>query len=223
MKLYCDLISTTSRPVVLFALDHGLQLQLEHVDLMTQQQNEPAYLRVNPNGVVPYLIDEDGFELGESSAILKYLADKVGSPAYPTELKARARVNAAMDWFATNLHTDFCSFVCYPQLGVHHQLQPSVIQAIVAHGEDRAPRWLTILDERMIGDNAFVCGNEITLADYLGSAFITLGELVAYDFSPYPNVRRWVARMKARPGWNAAYAAFNGWLSATRAQRQLTA
>jgi glutathione S-transferase len=223
MKLYCDPISTTTRPVVLFAMDHGLQLQLEHVDLMTQQQLEPAYLRVNPNGLVPYMIDDDGFELGESSAILKYLADKVGSPAYPAELKARARVNAAMDWFATNLHKDFCGFVCYPQLGVFPDMPPAVVQAIIAHGEVNAPRWLTLLDEQMIGENDFVCGNEITLADYLGSAFVTLGELVAYDFSPNPNVRRWLAKMKAQPGWNLAYAAFNGWLSATRSQSHVTA
>jgi glutathione S-transferase len=102
-------------------------------------------------------------------------------------------------------------------------MDPTIVQAIIAHGEEKSPRWLTLLDERMIGDNAFVCGNQITLADYLGSALITLGELVAFDFSPYPNVRRWLARMKAQPGWNVAYAAFNGWLSATRAQSQVTA
>lgn len=223
MKLYCDPISTTSRPVVLFALDHGLDLRLEHVDLMSEQQTEPAYLRVNPNGIVPYLVEVDGFELGESSAILKYLADKVGSPAYPTDLKARARVNAAMDWFATNLHKDFCGMVCYTQLGLFKDMPPAVVQQMIAYGEAKSPRWLTLLDERMIGGNDYVCGDEITLADYLGSAFVTLGELVAYDFSPYPNIGRWLARMKARPGWNAAYAAFNGWLSATRSQSRATA
>ena len=223
MKLYCDPISTTSRPVMMCIAEAGLDVELVHVDLMSGQQLEPAYLRVNPNGVVPYMVDEDGFELGESSAILKYLADKVGSPAYPTELQARARVNAAMDWFATNLHKDFCGMVCYPQLGMFKDLPPATVQALIAYGEAKSPRWLTVLDETMIGDNAFVCGDEITLADYLGSAFITLGELVAFDFSPYPNIRRWLARMKARPGWNAAYAAFNGWLSAARSQSRATA
>lgn len=222
MKLYYDPISTTSRPVVLFALEHGLQFDLQHVDLMSRQQTEPAYQAVNPHGVVPFLVDDD-FELGESSAILKYLADKVGSPAYPTELKARAKVNAAMDWFATNLHKDYCAFVVYPQLGVLGEMDPATVQGVIAYGEVKAPRWLKLLDETMIGSNAFVCGNEITLADYLGSAFVTLGELVAYDLEPYPNITRWLANMKALPSWNVAYAAFNGWLSAARAQSRVTA
>jgi glutathione S-transferase len=222
MKLYYDPISTTSRPVVLFALEHGLQLDLQHVDLMSKQQNDPAYLAMNPHGIVPFLVDGE-FRLGESSAILKYLADKVGSPAYPKGLQARARVNAAMDWFATNLHKDYCGFVVYPQLGVLAEMDPTTVQGVVAYGEAKAPRWLKLLDETIIGPGAFVCGDEITLADYLGSAFVTLGELVAYDLSPYPNIGRWLSNMKALPSWNVAYAAFNGWLSAARAQSQVTA
>ena len=50
--------------------------------------------------MVPALEDGD-FRLTESSAILKYLADKVGSAAYPKDLKQRARVNERMDWFNT--------------------------------------------------------------------------------------------------------------------------
>lgn len=212
MKLYYDPISTTSRPVTLFAAEHGVELDLEYVDLMSGQNLEPAYLAVNPSGIVPFLTDGD-FSLGESSAILKYLADKVSSPAYPTGLQARARVNAAMDWFSTNLHKDFCGAICYPQLGVY-QYEPHVLQAVVEGGRQRSPRWLTVLDQQMLGPNAYICGDDISLADYLGSAFITLGELVDFDFSPYPNIQRWIQRMKALPSWGLAYAAFNGWRSA---------
>src|SRR5215211_6303170 len=100
MQLYCDPVSTTSRPVMLFAAQENIPLVLEHVDLMSGGHMAPAYLALNPNGIVPFLVDGD-FGLGESSAILKYLADKVGSAAYPRELKARARVNEALDWFNT--------------------------------------------------------------------------------------------------------------------------
>lgn len=215
MKLYYDPISTTARPVLLFAGEEGIDLDLEYVELHSTGPQMDAYLALNPNGIVPYLVD-GAFETGESSAILKYLADKVGSPAYPTELMARARVNAAMDWFATNLQRDFCTFLAYPQLGVFAEVGPEGLQAMVAYGHKAAPRWLKILDERMIGDDAFVCGGEITLADYLGSAFVTLGEPVGFDFSPYPNIRRWLGRMKALPSWGIAYAAFNGWMAAHR-------
>jgi hypothetical protein len=54
----------------------------------------------------PWLEDDD-FHLTESSAILKYLADKIGSPAYPKDLKARAKVNEVMDWINTNFYRDW--------------------------------------------------------------------------------------------------------------------
>ena len=107
MKLYCDPISTTSRPVMHYIADAGLPVELAHVDLMNGGNLAPEYLAINPNGCVPYLVDGD-FRLGESSAILKYLADLSGGFAYPSDLKARAQVNAAMDWFYTNFHEYFC-------------------------------------------------------------------------------------------------------------------
>ena len=222
MKLYCDPISTTSRPVMLFAADHGLKLELEHVDLLSHQNREAEYLAVNPNGIVPFLVDGD-FALGESSAILKYLADKIGSSAYPSELKARAKVHEAMDWFNTNFHEYFCLFTIYPNFGIPHDIDPVLAQGLVAYGEQHAPRWLKVLDEVMIGDRPFVCGQQISLADYLGAAFVTLGEATAFDFSPYPNVRRWLDNMKARPAWDGVFAGFNGFVSAIRSQAQINA
>ena len=217
MKLYCDPISTTSRPVMLFIAEAGLDVELVHVDLMTGGHKDPAYLALNPNGVVPFLVDGD-FGLGESSAILKYLADKAGSPAYPTELKARARVNEAMDWFATNFHEYFCVFTCYPNMGVPHGLDPVIAQGVMAYGEEHCVRWLKVLDEHMLAGRKFVCGDEITLADYLGASFVTLGEVAAFDLSPYPNITAWLARMEARPAWAATYAGFRGLVAFLRQQ-----
>ena len=90
MKLYYHPISSTSRPVLLFAAETGLPLELQIVDLFTGEHFQTAFEAINPNHLVPVLEDGD-FRLTESSAILKYLAEKTGSPLYPKELKARAR------------------------------------------------------------------------------------------------------------------------------------
>jgi len=219
MKLYCDPISTTSRPVMLFIAEHGLEVERVHIDLMTGGHLDPAYLAINPNGIVPYLVDGD-FGLGESSAILKYLAEKVGSPAYPSELKARARVNEALDWFNTQFHEYYCLFGCYPAMGVPHGLDPQIGRSLLAYGAEHAGRWLKVLDRHMLGDRAFVCGDEISLADYLGASFVTLGEIVDFDLSAYPNVGRWLARMQALPGWAGTFSAFYGLAAAIRGQAQ---
>ena len=59
-----------------------------------------------------------------------------------------------------------------------------------------------MLDEHLIGpNNDFVCGDRITLADYLGIAMLTLGEAVHLDYSHWRNVSRWIAAMKARPSF----------------------
>jgi len=217
MKLYHHPVSTTSRPVLWFAREHGLDLDYEVVDLFTGEHLGDRFAALNPNCLVPLLEDGD-FRLTESSAILKYLADRIGSPAYPTELKARARVNEAMDWFNANLYRDFGYGLLYPQVYPHHRRSSEAVQAAtIAWGAEKAGRWLGILDGHLLGpDKPFLCGAEITLADYLAAPILTAGDLIAYDFSPYPNVSRWLDRITARPTWKEVNAAFDGLVASVR-------
>src|SRR5271169_119856 len=92
MKLYYHPVSTTSRPVVLFAAESGIELEYQLVDLFTGAQYKPEFEAINPSHQVPVL-EEGDFRLTESSAILKFLADRKGSPAYPSDPRKRARVN----------------------------------------------------------------------------------------------------------------------------------
>ena len=102
MKIHYHPASTTSRPVMLFAAEQGLDAELVLVDIFTGEHMREPYSQLNPNQLVPVLEDGD-FKLTESSAILKYLADKIGSPAYPKDSKrcvhalAPLRERAALD------------------------------------------------------------------------------------------------------------------------------
>src|SRR3569832_695826 len=107
-----------------------------------------------------------------------------------------------MDWFNAQFRRDYNMCLVYPQV-----LPPGHVPEVDPRwGPQASRRWLTVLDRHMIGDRAYVCGNEITLADYLGIAFVTLAELLGFDYAPWPSVVRWIARMTARPGWAAARA-----------------
>ncbi len=121
MKLYRFPGSTACRPVELFCAEAGIQCELEAVDILTGKQYEAPYNAINPTGVVPTLVDGD-LVLGESSAILKYLADKVGSPAYPKDLKQRAKVNEMMDWWNSNFYREYGYHFVYPQTLQHIKL-----------------------------------------------------------------------------------------------------
>jgi len=202
MKLYYHPVSTTCRPITHFAAESGITLDLQVVDLFKGEHLGEPYGAVNPSRQVPVLEDGD-LRLTESSAILKYLADQVSSPAYPKDAKKRARVNELMDWFNTGLYRDLGYNLIYPQTLPHHKRADEKVQAAtIAWGREKSRNWLKILDESLIGPrNSFVCGNGITLADYLGAAYLTLGEVIRLDYSPWPNVSRWLATMKARPGW----------------------
>ena len=202
MKLYYHPVSTTSRPIVLFSADSGLNLDLQVVDLFTGEHLQPAYAAINPNRLVPMLEDGD-FRLTESSAILKYLAEKMASPAYPSDLRQRARVNERMDWLNAGFYRDFGYGLVYPQVFPHHRRPDDKVQAgTIEWGRDKTRDWLQILDENLIGPhNAYLCGNEITLADYFGAAMLTLGEVIHLDYSAYRNISRWLGTMKARPNW----------------------
>lgn len=208
MKLYYHPVSTTCRPIVLFAREHGIELDLHLVDLFRGEHLSEAYCRINPNGQVPVLEDAD-FRLTESASILRYLAETTQSPAYPRELKTRARVNEMMDWFNTGLYRDLGYGFIYPQVLPHHKRADDTVQAAtLAWARDRSRKWLTILDKDLLGARAYLCGDGITLADYLGSALLTVGEVIHVDYAAWPNVRRWLERMKARPHWQAANEGF---------------
>lgn len=202
MKLYYHPVSTTCRPLMLFAADSGLDIDFKVVDLFTGEHLKEAYAAINPNRQVPVLEDGD-FRLTESSAILKYLADKAGSPAYPSDLRKRARVNEMMDWFNTGLYRDLGYGLIYPQVLPNHRRPDDKVQAeTLAWGRDKARGWLKILDENLIGPrNAYLCGDQITIADYLGAPMLTVGEVIRIDYSAYRNINRWLGNMKTRPSW----------------------
>lgn len=103
MKLYTHPMSTTSRVVELFMRDSGIAYEAKVLNMLDNEHLREPFVSYNPNRLVPVL-DDDGFKLTESSTILKYLAEKIGSPTYPTDLKQRTRVNEMLDWFNSTFY-----------------------------------------------------------------------------------------------------------------------
>ncbi|MGE0565828.1 MAG: glutathione S-transferase family protein [Pseudolabrys sp.] len=223
MKLYMHPVSMTSRPVRLFAADNKIEMDEQVIDLMTGEHLQPAYLAVNPNGLVPVLEDGD-FRLTESSTILKYLAEKIGSPTYPKDLKARAKVNEMMDWINSNFYRDWGYNLCYPQLFPHLKRRSDEAQAAtVEFGGEQSKRWLKVLNDHWIGPkNNYLCGDTITVADYFGVGIVTLGEVIGVDFAPYPNIKRWLGNMKKSPNWDKVNEVFDGLCASVKGQPFVT-
>lgn len=217
MKLYFSPASTTCRMIMMFAAEEEIPLDYVAVDLMAGEHRTPEYRAVNPSCLVPTL-DDEGFRLTESGAIIRYLAGKAGSAAYPADLQERARVDEAMEWFYSNFYKDHGYGMVYPQLFPHHKRPGEDVQAgTVAWGKTKAQHWLGILDNDLIGpDRDFLCGDKITLADYVGVEMLTLGELVHCRYEDYPNVRRWIGNMKALKSWALVHEVADGYAASLR-------
>lgn len=217
MKLYMHPVSTTCRPVMQFIADNKIDVAMEAVDILKGEHYGDTYTKLNPNRLVPMLEDGD-FRLTESATILRYLAEKTGSPAYPKDAKQRARVDERLDWFNSNFYRDWGYGLVYPQVFPNLKREdPAVQAAVVAYGKEKSKVWLQVLNDHWIGPSQqYLCGNEITIADYFGAGLVTAGELIHCDFASYPNVARWLANMKKRPSYGSVYEVFNGFVQSTK-------
>jgi glutathione S-transferase len=114
-----------------------------------------------------------------------------------------------MDWLNTGFYRDLGYGLIYPQIFAHYKRDQETVQASnLVWGRDKARRWLSILDQDLLGSKPYLCGAQITLADYLAIGMTTLGEVTRFDYGPWKNLSRWIARLKARPSWNTVHETF---------------
>jgi glutathione S-transferase len=208
----------------MFCAEQGVEVENVVVDLFSGEHQQAPYLAVNPNGMVPAL-DDDGFVLTESPTILKYLADKIDSPTFPKEARARARVSEIMDWVNSNLYRELGYHLVYPQAFPNHARgTDELTQSIVDWGRERTLPMLELLDHgwhTLPGGGPYLTGADITIADYLAAELIAIGDLIRVNWSGYPNVERWLNTMKARPSWAGIHDVIDGF-AASMADKEFT-
>ncbi|HTQ43521.1 MAG TPA: glutathione S-transferase family protein [Polyangiaceae bacterium] len=222
MKLHFHPVSTASRPVVLFCADANISYEPVIVDLMKGAHYEEPFVTLNPSKQVPVLEDGD-LVLTESSAILKYLAEKSNSPAYPKDIKARARINERMDWFNTQHYREWGYHLIYPQTFPHHVRPTEEAQrATVEWGREKSEAWLKVLNDNIIGSHKYLCGDTITIADYFGAEILAAGDLIGVTYKRFPNVDRWMSTMRALPGWKKTNEATDGFAASLKGKKFVT-
>ena len=195
MKLLGRLSSINVRKVMWTAAQLDLALAREDWGQGFRSPREADYLALNPNGLVPVLIDGD-FVLWESNSICRYLAAKAGDTALlPAAPQARARVEQWMDWQAGELNNSWR--VAFMALVRGQPAAPEAIEAGIKGWNQH----MALLDAHLARGGAHVAGEGFTLADVvLGlsaqrwlNAPITRPEL--------PALRAWMTRLAARPGF----------------------
>jgi glutathione S-transferase len=211
MKLYILTVSNTSRPVRALIAENKLPVEEVELDFNKGEHAKEPYISLNPNALVPTL-DDDGFILTESSAIMKYLADKFNLPSYPKDLKTRAKVNELMDWFNTGFYRDYAYNVVYPQIYPHHKRPGEEVQkGTIEWGKELTKKWLKVLNDHWLGHgNKYLVDDILTIADIFGYALLTAGMVTRDEFKAYPNVARWIKEVEKLPSWKKVNEALAG-------------
>ncbi len=172
----------------------GLKYEYKQVNLMAGEQKSPEFRKVNPVGRVP-AIDDDGFKLFESAAIIKYLAEKNNSPLYPKDIKKRAVIDQWIDFgnihVATALARITFNRVMYKFLNMEKD-ERSLNDGIKFLGN-----FLPII-ETQLKENKYLAGSEMTLADINLLAVLDPAELSSVDLSAYPSIVNWRKNLKAQ-------------------------
>ncbi|HLG82289.1 MAG TPA: glutathione S-transferase N-terminal domain-containing protein [Bradyrhizobium sp.] len=186
--------------VALFLEESGLPFEAVPVDTRKGDQFKPEFLKVNPNGKVP-AIDDDGVFVFDSNAILLYLAEKTGKFLPPSSATNRAQLLSWLMFIATGLGP-------YSGQAVHFKhFAPKDTDYAVNRYAYEAHRHYKILDDHL-AHHRYMVGETYTIVDmalwgWARMASFVLGEDGA---AKYPNVKRLVDEITARPAASRAIA-----------------
>ncbi|NCT82736.1 MAG: glutathione S-transferase family protein [Comamonadaceae bacterium] len=195
MKLLGRLPSINVRKVMWTAAQLGLDLEREDWGPGFRSPKEPEYLALNPNGLIPVLIDGD-FVLWESNSICRYLANRQGETALlPAEPQARARVEQWMDWQAGELNNAWR--VAFMALVRGQPATPEAVAASVASWN----RHMAMLDGQLAKTGAFVTGAGFTLADVVLGLSAQRWKNAPIARAELPAVDAWLERLSTQPGF----------------------
>src|SRR5262249_2747280 len=96
---------------------------------------------------------------------------------------------------------------------------PTAQSLVLTAGQAGSRRLLGVMNDHMLGAaNRWLCGSNLSIADYFASGILSLGELTGCDFSRWPDLQRWYQQMQDLPNWKAANAALYAWANYTKGQ-----
>ena len=195
MKVYGHPMSTCTRKVLTTLTENNTPYELVLVDLMKGEQKQPEHLARQPWGKVPS-IDDDGFKLYESRAIIRYLNDKVGGKLVPTDLRARALMD---QW--TSIEYSYFTTPTMKHV-VHHMFQRPQEPASLEAATKELEHTLPVLDAHL-AKHTYFAGNDFSLADITYMTYVEYGLAtpVKEVYAKHPHFMAWWTRVSERPSW----------------------
>jgi len=192
MHLFDSVVSGNCYKVRLLLAQLGLSYSTTAIDVHCSDERPAEFLARHPNGKVPLLELDDGRCLGESNAILCFLA--AGTSLLPDDPFRRAQILQWM-FFEQNSHE--------PNIAVARNLvtlsgNPERYRHIVEYMLERGTRALQVMDKHL-GDHHFFVGESYSIADIALYAYTHVAPEGGFDLAPFPAVCRWLERVRRQP------------------------
>lgn len=214
LLIYADMLSQPSRAVITLCKEAAIVHEIKLVTIAKGETRSKPFRLLNPLGKVPF-IDDDGFRVGESHAILRYLCNTRNLPNhwYPKEPKARALVDQYLDWHHLNIRYGAAKQLFAKVIAPRFQL--TVDPALVKEARDVQIVAFKQL-ESWLKQSDFLAGPQISIADLSAAEEIYNFLLVESEFLvSFPFIAAWLKRVKASlsRSWNEVHAPFYKWLA----------
>ena len=192
MRLYNVSYSGNSYKARLLLAHLGVPCEIVEVDILKGASRTPDFLKINPNGRTPVL-DDDGFILAESNAILAYLAR--GTNYLPDERKAFALV---FQWLFFEQYSHE-PFIATSRFWLQHKPDSPERTAMLASKRDGGRAALKVMEDHLAKNDFFVGGYSI--ADIALFAYTHVAQEGGFPLDDFPAIRGWIERVKAQPGY----------------------
>jgi glutathione S-transferase len=194
MKLYNVAYSGNSYKVRLLLAHLGISYETVEVDILNGESHTPGFLKINSNGRTPVL-DDNGFVLTESNAILAYLART--TTFLPEDRKQWARVFQWM-FFEQYSHEPY---IATSRFWLQHKPDAPERSAVLAARRDGGWAALRVMEHHLGGNDFFV--GAYSIADIALFAYTHVAHEGGFPLDDFPKIRAWIERIKTQPGYIA--------------------
>lgn len=208
MRLYHHPISSNARRVLMTIQHLGIDVELVEINLMSPDDRRRLE-ELNPNSKIPVL-EDGGFVLWESAAIMQYLADRTpGQTLYPQNVRDRADVNRWMFWACQHFAPAISTFTwenVWKKVVTGGDADP----AELARAEQELAPLAAVLDGHL-ARRTWLVGHDVTLADYAIAAPLMYIERARLPLLDYPHIAAWFGRVQQQNAWKETDIPWQSW------------
>jgi len=181
--------SAPCRAVMLTARAYGVTCNLKNTDLRADEHKTPQFLKMNPQHTIPTL-DDNGFYMNESRAMMQYLANKYGKDndkLYPKDPEARAKVDMRLYFDMGTLYHRYGD-AYYPVIFGKAPVDPEK--------KEKLDEALGFLEEYIRREGGYAAGNHMTIADFSLAASLSTIDATGHDFSKFAELTKYYKKLQ---------------------------